>query len=52
MRKKTGLDFEELMAQGWPRTIRGLPDTWDEETNVLWKAKIPGWGWGSPIVLG
>ena len=29
-----------------------LPDTWDKETNVLWKAKIRGWGWGSPIVWG
>jgi outer membrane protein assembly factor BamB len=29
-----------------------LPDTWDATTNVLWKAAIPGWGWGSPIVWG
>jgi outer membrane protein assembly factor BamB len=29
-----------------------LPDTWDTETNVLWKAQIPGRGWGSPIVWG
>ena len=29
-----------------------LPDTWDTETNVLWKAQVPGRGWGSPIVWG
>ncbi|HEY4311841.1 MAG TPA: PQQ-binding-like beta-propeller repeat protein [Pirellulales bacterium] len=27
-----------------------LPDTWDQEKNVRWKARIPGRGWGSPIV--
>ena len=29
-----------------------LPDTWDKEKNVLWKAEIPGRGWGSPVVFG
>jgi outer membrane protein assembly factor BamB len=29
-----------------------LPDTWDQQTNVLWKTTIPGRGWGSPIVWG
>lgn len=29
-----------------------LPDTWDQEQNVEWKTKIPGRGWGSPIVWG
>jgi outer membrane protein assembly factor BamB len=29
-----------------------LPDTWDRESNVLWKAEIPGWGWSSPLVRG
>lgn len=29
-----------------------LCDTWDQETNVRWKAPIPGRGWGSPIVWG
>ncbi|MEX0677035.1 MAG: PQQ-binding-like beta-propeller repeat protein [Pirellulales bacterium] len=29
-----------------------LPDTWDQETGVQWKAAIPGRGWGSPIVWG
>ncbi len=29
-----------------------LPDTWDQAQNVKWQAKIPGRGWGSPIVWG
>jgi hypothetical protein len=29
-----------------------LPDAWDKETGVVWKADIPGRGWGSPIVWG
>ena len=29
-----------------------LPDTWDKDKNVQWKAAIPGWGWSSPVVLG
>ncbi len=30
----------------------GLPTTWDEKTNVVWKMAIPGKGWSSPVVLG
>jgi outer membrane protein assembly factor BamB len=29
-----------------------LPETWSETENVVWKAKVPGWGWSSPIVWG
>ncbi len=29
-----------------------LPDNWDTSTNVAWTAAVPGWGWGSPIVVG
>ena len=28
----------------------GLPDTWDENTNIAWKVPVPGLGWSSPIV--
>src|SRR2546426_5141511 len=46
----------------WPR-FRGsdagvasddpaLPDTWSETQNVVWKARIPGVGWSSPVVWG
>ena len=39
-------------ATGVARDDPRLPDTWDQTTNVKWKATIPGWGWGSPIVWG
>jgi outer membrane protein assembly factor BamB len=29
-------------------TATNLPTTWDENTNVAWKAEIPGKGWSSP----
>lgn len=29
-----------------------LPETWSETENVVWRTKIPGWGWSSPIVWG
>src|SRR4051812_40291844 len=31
---------------------KGLPTTWDESTNVVWKAAIHDKGWSSPVVLG
>ena len=30
----------------------GLPEAWSAKENVLWKLKIPGRGWSSPIVWG
>ncbi len=42
-----GVDGNSAVADN-PR----LPDTWDQTTNVKWKATIPGSGWGSPIVWG
>src|SRR5262252_8829483 len=30
----------------------GLPEKWDQSTNLLWKVKLPGQGASSPIVLG
>ncbi len=30
----------------------GLPEAWSATENVLWKAKIPGRGWSSPVVWG
>ena len=30
----------------------GLPLTWSEKTNVVWKVAIPGNGWSSPVVQG
>jgi outer membrane protein assembly factor BamB len=31
---------------------KGLPQSWSQTTNVVWKAEIPGRGWSSPIVWG
>ena len=31
---------------------KGLPTTWDDETNVVWKTAIHDKGWSSPVVLG
>ena len=50
--KKTGRGFAAPNANGVAADDRRLPDTWDQEQNVLWKVTIPGWGWGSPIVWG
>ena len=30
----------------------GLPARWGAEENVAWKAKVPGYGWSSPVVWG
>lgn len=29
-----------------------LPDRWSTTENIKWKVKVPGWGWGSPVVWG
>ena len=44
--------FRGALANGVAADDSRLPDTWDQEQNVLWKVTIPGWGWGSPIVWG
>ena len=31
---------------------KGLPVTWSETENVLWKTELPGAGTSSPIVVG
>lgn len=30
----------------------GLPDTWSETENVVWKIDVPGLSWSSPVVWG
>ena len=30
----------------------GLPTAWSADKNVAWKAKLPGVGWSSPVVVG
>src|SRR5712691_7348262 len=49
-------------AQDWPEfrgptgqgisTERGLPLEWSESRNVIWKIRVPGLGWSSPVVVG
>jgi len=57
------VDSEATAAENWPQ-FRGpgsrgvvandprLPETWNETEGVLWKIKVPGRGWSSPIVWG
>ena len=33
-------------------SAKGLPTTWDDKTNVVWKTAIHDKGWSSPVVLG
>lgn len=49
-----GADWPEFRAAGGAATSSdaGLPDHWDNSTNLLWKAKLPGEGASSPIVFG
>jgi outer membrane protein assembly factor BamB len=44
--------FRGADATGVAEDHPGLPTRWDKETNVAWVAKVPGQGWGSPIVVG
>ena len=49
-------------AEDWPQfrgptgqghsTERGLPLEWAEGRNVVWKSRVPGRGWSSPVVSG
>jgi outer membrane protein assembly factor BamB len=51
-----------LFGQDWPafrgadgRGVAdniGLPDHWSADTNIGWRAELPGRGWSSPIVTG
>jgi outer membrane protein assembly factor BamB len=44
-------EFRGPTAQGHS-TERGLPLEWSESRNVIWKARVPGLGWSSPVVAG
>ena len=49
-------------AEDWPQfrgptgqghsSERGVPLEWSETVNVLWKTRVPGSGWSSPVVAG
>jgi outer membrane protein assembly factor BamB len=42
-------EFRGPTAQGHS-TERGLPLEWSESRNVMWKTRVPGLGWSSPVV--
>ena len=44
--------FRGANADGLGVDGQGLPDTWSETENVVWKTPVPGKGWSSPIVWG
>jgi outer membrane protein assembly factor BamB len=44
-------EFRGPTAQGHS-TERGLPLEWSESRNVMWKVRVPGLGWSSPVVAG
>ena len=57
------LSLLQLHAGDWPRwrgpTANGVaeadqnpPVTWNESLNVLWRARVPGGGHGSPTIVG
>lgn len=51
-----------VAAQDWPQfrgptgqghsPERGLPADWSESKNVVWKTRVQGVGWSSPVVAG
>src|SRR6516165_7325206 len=49
-----GADWPEFRGTGGAAVSQdaGLPDRWDNSTNLLWKLKLPGEGASSPIVFG
>jgi len=52
----------DVFSEDWPQfrgpdgqghsAATGLPLHWDQQTNVAWKADLPGNGWSSPVLLG
>jgi outer membrane protein assembly factor BamB len=51
-----------VSAEDWPQfrgptgqgqsTDRGVPLEWSESRNVIWKTRLPGLGWSSPVIAG
>jgi outer membrane protein assembly factor BamB len=51
-----------LAAEDWPEfrgptgqghsTEHGIPLEWSESQNVIWKTRVPGLGWSSPVIAG
>lgn len=49
-----GEDFLQFRGNGGQghSVETGLPVTWSETKNVLWKTPLPGLGWSSPVIQG
>ena len=45
------LEFRGPGGQGHA-SAAGLPESWSETENLVWKQAIPGKGWSSPVVVG
>ena len=50
-RARTGRSFAAPAARATPSSA-GCPLDWSETKNVVWKSKVPGLGWSSPVVGG
>jgi outer membrane protein assembly factor BamB len=56
------LDPAAARAEDWPQfrgptgqghsSEQGVPVEWSESRNVVWKTRVPGSGWSSPVVAG
>ena len=44
-------EFRGPSGQGYSDDT-GLPLTWSESHNIVWKAPLPGRGWSSPVIAG
>src|ERR1019366_5643823 len=49
-----GADWRQFRGPGGSGTSEetGLPVTWSEKENIVWRAKLPGPGTSFPIVVG
>jgi outer membrane protein assembly factor BamB len=49
-----GADWPQFRGTAGTATSKDshLPEQWDKQTNLVWKAKLPGSGASSPIILG
>jgi outer membrane protein assembly factor BamB len=41
--------FRGPSGEGQAVDAKNLPETWSESENILWKGKLPGRGWSSPV---
>lgn len=56
------MSVSSVSAADWPQwrgpagqghsTAKGLPLTWSEKENIVWRTEIPGRAWSSPVIDG